>query len=392
MFCYMPFILLGAIFSVVLLDGVIPVYAKSFVYALSLTTKSFVVFLLPAVIFMLLFKTIVQFAGRATKLLFLIFAAVIGSNFLSTMISYQVGSLVYQLNLSIVAPLLEGEGLSPLWDFSLPSVIGNDVAIFAGIILGIVFSFFKTHLREKISLCFERWVAFLLRIFVSIIPVFLIGFLVKLVHDRVIVSIMSDYALIFAIVAAAQFGYILFLYLSANRFKIAGFLRSVKNMLPAGIAGFSSMSSAAAMPLTIVGAEKNMKDPNFARLSIPTTVNIHLIGDCFAIPIFAFAVMKSFGVAEPGFYTYLVFAVYFVMAKFSVAAIPGGGIIVMLPFLESCLGFNAEMASLITALYILFDPVITSANVLGNGAFSQGLSRLSDLVSSFSIRMRDAML
>ena len=108
---------------------------------------------------------------------------------------------------------------------------------------------------------------------------------------------------------------------------------------------------------------------------IPATVNIHLIGDCFAIPIFAFAVLKNFGMEDPGFIAYLAFAVYFVMAKFSVAAIPGGGIIVMLPVLESCLGFNPEMLSLITALYILFDPVITCANVLGNGGFAMVFSR-----------------
>jgi len=43
----------------------------------------------------------------------------------------------------------------------------------------------------------------------------------------------------------------------------------------------------------------------------------------------------------------------------------------MLPILESYLGFNADMLSLITALYILFDPAITCANVLGNGAFAK---------------------
>jgi len=61
-------------------------------------------------------------------------------------------------------------------------------------------------------------------------------------------------------------------------------------------------------------------------------------------------VMKNFGFDQPELWAYLTFAFYFVMAKFSVAAIPGGGIIVMLPILENCLGFNAEMMSLITAL------------------------------------------
>ena len=34
------------------------------------------------------------------------------------------------------------------------------------------------------------------------------------------------------------------------------------------------------------------------------------------------------------------------------------------------------MGSMITALYILFDPVITCANVLGNGGFAMALDRL----------------
>ncbi|AFB25901.1 cation:dicarboxylate symporter family transporter [Rickettsia rickettsii] len=81
----------------------------------------------------------------------------------------------------------------------------------------------------------------------------------------------------------------------------------------------------------------------------------------------AYAILKSYGLAEPTLFNYFTF--YFVLAKFSVAAIPGGRIIVMRPILEQYLGFNTNMMSLITALYILFDPVITCANVLGNGAF-----------------------
>jgi Na+/H+-dicarboxylate symporter len=85
--------------------------------------------------------------------------------------------------------------------------------------------------------------------------------------------------------------------------------------------------------------------------------------------------MKNFGLSEPTFAAYFIFALYFVMAKFSVAAIPGGGMIVMLPILESHLGFTSEMSLLITALYMMFDPIASGANVFGNGAFSQLLER-----------------
>jgi Na+/H+-dicarboxylate symporter len=141
-------------------------------------------------------------------------------------------------------------------------------------------------------------------------------------------------------------------------------------MAPALMGGAGTMSSAATMPLTLIGVEKNAKHPTLARSVIPMSVNNHLIGDCFAIPIFAFALLKNYGLAQPTFEVYFIFALFFVLAKFSVAAVPGGGILVMLPILQQYLGFTPPMLSLITALYVLFDPVITSANVMGNGAFA----------------------
>ncbi len=79
-------------------------------------------------------------------------------------------------------------------------------------------------------------------------------------------------------------------------------------------------------PLTIIGAKNNAANKDLARSVIPATVNIHLIGDCFATPILAFAILKSFGLNDPSIFNYMIFSFYFIMAKFSVAAIPGGGI------------------------------------------------------------------
>lgn len=375
MFHKMPFILIAIVAFLVMFQGFIPESAQSFMYALSLTIKSAIIFVLPLVIFMLLFKTLAKLANNATKAIIFILAGVCISNFISTMISYQVGAALYNMDLSIALPQ-DSVGLEPSWNFSLPKLIANDKAMFAGLFLGLMFSFFSAGLAEKISTVFDKVVNVVLKGIILVIPVFIAGFVVKLIHDKVMQNIVHDYAWIFILVALAQFTYVMFLYLVSSKFNLSKFSTSVQNMLPAGIAGFGSMSSAAAMPLTLVGAEKNTGNPDLTRLTIPATVNIHLIGDCFAIPIFAFAVMKNFGVAEPEFLTYLVFAFYFVLAKFSVAAIPGGGILVMLPILESQLGFTGGMSSMITALYILFDPVITCANVLGNGAFAMILSKI----------------
>lgn len=375
MFRKMPVILLAIILLIFSIERFMPIYLKQLIYSLSLSVKSVIIFILPVLIFMLLFKTISQLSRAATKMIFIVLIALCFSNLLSTMVSYQIGSILYRFDLSIALPT-DQITLMPIWSFALPKWIANDHAMFAGIFFGILFSLFKPSLSLKISLFFETAIHYMLSMLTYIIPIFISGFVIKLIHDQLIQTIVYDYSFIFILVAISQCIYISCIYLTSNKFCFKSSLHALKNMLPAVITGFSSMSSAAAMPFCIIGAEKNTRNPSLTRLSIPLTVNTHLIGDCFAIPIFAFAVMKNFGIAEPTFFGYVLFALYFVIAKFSVAAIPGGGIIVMLPILESQLGFTNEMSSLITALYILFDPVITCANILGNGGFTLALSKL----------------
>ncbi|MCD6039065.1 MAG: Sodium:dicarboxylate symporter family protein [Gammaproteobacteria bacterium] len=364
-----PLVLLAEMMIVSFLTPFMPLVIQQSFYALSLSIKASIIFLLPLIIFGLLFKTAVGLARQATTIILLVVGLVCLSNFTSTFLSHYVGARIYHFNMSLLLPKTGG-GLAPLWLFTLPKLIPNDKAMLAGIVLGIFFGNYMPSHAKKIAMQLETMINKLLSFIIYVIPFFIAGFIVKLASDGVIHMIVKDYSVIFAIVAVTQLAYIFSAYFMVNRFQLVCTLRSVRNMLPAALTGFSTMSSAAAMPFTIAGVKRNSKNSDLVSSIVPATVNIHLVGDCFAIPIFAYAVLKSFGFSEPTLAMYLVFTTYFVLAKFSVAAIPGGGIIVMLPILESYLGFNAEMLSLITALYILFDPVITCANVLGNGAFA----------------------
>ena len=378
MFRKMPFILVAIIVAIIFLDPIIPFKLKQVLYTISLNIKSLIILMLPFIIFGLLFKAAVMLSSSATKIIGLILILVCCSNFISTFLSHYVGIWIYNFDLSMLQPH-ESAGLTTLWSLDLPTLIENDKAMFAGIILGIISAILYPGKSEFIASKIEIYIGKLLAIFVYLIPLFVAGFVVKLQYDGVIGVIIKDYTAIFALIALAQFSYITLAYFVLNNFKIQKFLNNIKNMLPAAISGFSTMSSAASMPLTIIGAENNAQNKDIVACTIPATVNIHLVGDCFAIPIFAYAVLKSFGIAEPSLLDYSIFALYFVLAKFSVAAVPGGGIIVMLPILEAYMGFNAEMMSLITALYILFDPVITCANVLGNGAFAKMIDNIITL-------------
>lgn len=370
MFRKMPFILVAVILTAILLGPMLPIELKRALYSISLSIKDIIIFLLPLIIFGLLFKAVATLSSNATKIIIMILAFVCCSNFLSTFLSHYIGIWIYNFNLSMIVPS-GSDGLTGLWIYHLPKLITNDKSMFVGILLGIITAKLYPALAAKASAKIEIFFNKLLQMLVYFIPLFVAGFVIKLQYDGVISVIIRNYTTVFLFIALAQFGYILIAYYILNKCNFKAFMFNIKNMLPAAISGFSTMSSAVSMPLTIAGVENSTKNKDIARAVVPITVNIHLIGDCFAIPILAYAILKSFGMPEPTLLTYLIFTFYFVLAKFSVAAIPGGGIIIMLPILEGYLGFNAEMLSLITALYILLDPVITCANVLGNGGFAK---------------------
>ncbi len=375
MFSKMPFILALIILSIILLDSAIPFAIKQFLYTLSLSIKTIIVFVLPFIIFSLLFKTAVSLQSKGTNFILIILLAACCSNFISTFLSHYVGMWIFNFNLSLILPK-ESNTLEPLWTLEPIPLITNSQAMFLGLILGIVAAKFKPNEANIIAEKLKIFVDKILYVLIFIIPLFVIGFIIKLQYDGSLQMIAKDYTSIFIIVALAQSSYILFLYFILSNYKIKDCLYNLKNMLPAALAGFSTMSSAASIPMTIIGTESNLKNKSLASSIIPITVNIHLIGDCFAIPIFAYAILRNYGISEPSLINYLIFTFYFILAKFSIAAVPGGGIIVMLPILEHYLGFNAEMMSLITALYILFDPVVTCTNVLGNGALTKLIDKI----------------
>jgi Na+/H+-dicarboxylate symporter len=153
---------------------------------------------------------------------------------------------------------------------------------------------------------------------------------------------------------------------------------------------FGSMSSVSALPLSIKAAEKNLEDKENAGIIVPSVVNIHLVGDCFFIPMIALITMTSFGVKFPSIGEYIAFALHFVMAKFAVAAVPAGGVIVMIPIMQNCLGLTVEMTALITAIYVLFDPLITTCNVFGNASMAIVFDKITRLWKSNSIKTKKA--
>jgi len=146
-------------------------------------------------------------------------------------------------------------------------------------------------------------------------------------------------------------------------------------MIPAALTAFSTMSSIATMPITLGCIKKLIKDDNFSDFIVPSTVNIHQLGNNFAIVTISLSLLVINGKNIPSIYDFALFAIAFCLTKFSSVGIPGGAMLVALPVAQQFLNLTPEMISILATMYILQNPFITASNVISNGAFALIIKR-----------------
>jgi Na+/H+-dicarboxylate symporter len=368
----LPIQLVIVIFGAYFLSNILGLETIRVFFTISCGLKDILMGVLPFIIFSYITAAILSMEQRAPLLILSILLLVTLSNAITVLISYGIGVNLLPL-LSFGGDGLAGiqDSVTPLFSLPIPEILAPDQSMLLGIAIGLIFSFIKAPIVNASAEKMRHYVTvFLQKAFIPFLPLYVFGFILKMEYEGTLTILIKNSGHIFALLAVIIVLYLSLLYFVAGGFRVSRFFELVRNMLPAGITGFSTMSSAATMPVTLAATEKNMGDEQFADLVIPATVNIHLIGDALGIPILALAVLSLSGVPLPSFEDYLLFTVYFCLAKFSVAGIPGGGIIVMLPILQKYLHLTPEMATLMTTIYIVQDPIFTSANVMGNGAFA----------------------
>lgn len=363
-------ILLATLILPIVFGSQIPVEVKSICYALSLSIKTVLEFVLPFIIFSFIFYCLSNLQKGALFFVFLLITCVFISNFTALMVGYSSGYIGLNLlhfTATAVNPSLQ---LSPAWYFHLTKLISNDIALLWGFSIGIFFSIMPNTTAKKVAIKLN-WLAntFLKKIFIPILPIFILGFIFKLEHEHLLTISLTLYGPILILIIITQWLYICSWYLIASQFSMKQFCSYFKNVLPASLTGFSTISSAAAMPVLLLATEKNMHDPDQAKMLVPAIINIHTIGSAIGIPILSLATLITFGMPMPSMSVFIIFALYTALAKYAVAGVPGGVIIVVAPLLEAHLGFTSDMIGLITAIYLICDPFGTTANVTANGIF-----------------------
>ena len=337
---------------------------------ISICLKSLLLFFIPFLIFSGTAMAFASLKDNGLWFIVTIMGVIITSNFLNLMFSGFVGCYVipYFTHLTQQPPLnTEPIVIQPYFYCNLPQVLPNAWALIGGVSSGILSAFFGLPKFMKFVQHIHRFtMGFMMQIFIPTLPLFLMGFVLKLLVEGQMFNFIHSNGSSCAIMIGFLIFYLSIWWYAAHRCSKLPAITLLKNIFPAMVTGATTMSSAAALPFSIEAATKNTKDPVLVNAVMPISINFHMVGDTICIPILAIIILNSFSCPMPTLSTYLIFGICFVLNKFAGAGIPGGTIMVSLPILQHYLGFSEEMLALIAAFYMLIDPITTTGNVTAN--------------------------
>lgn len=351
------------ILTYTLLSGGIPLDIKNFLYSSSLFIKAILSWVLPFTVFIYIVYTVASFGKGALRFIIFLIIFEFASNFISIWYGYLSANIFSKIRCTSL-PFVDSDSLTQNFSFPLrkPEWLSSDKGVFAGIVTGLMIR------RNEFVIKMKGFADFVLtKIFSKLLPLFVLGIYANMHHKHMIQSIVYDYGAITLQLVTTIYLYIFLVYFIASGLNIRKTVEMLKNMLPAWVMGFTTGCSLSTMPLTISCMSKNAKDPELARGIIPATTNVQQVGDCIMMSFIWCFIYAQFYGELPSLYKWMSFSVLFTLARFTVTAVVGGAVFILLPLVESELNFGPEMISIFITLNMLFDPIVTSSNILGNG-------------------------
>lgn len=363
------FQLIFAIFLASYFYSSLSVDAIRFFLTISSCLKELLIFILPFLLFSFLSVALSAIAQNGMSFVFLLIGVVFSSNFINILVSGSFGFFILsdRITTNVIS---ENIAISPLFSLGIPEFASTTTALIAGFIIGVLNSFYPNkYISFFIKLIHGYVMKFMKNFFVPLLPIFVSGFLLKLFAEGRMTGFVKTNSYICLMICGFLLFYLLLWLFFAASFKKDKAVEILRNTFPAIITAFSTMSSAAALPLSLAAAEKNTKDKILADTVMPLTLNFHMVGDTIIVPILAMTVMIAFNHPLPSFHNFIMFGIFFVLNKFAGGGVPSGTIMVTVPVLKSYLGFDDAMIAFTIAFYGVIDPIATAGNVAANNFF-----------------------
>ena len=264
--------------------------------------------------------------------------------------------------------------LKPFIEFKMAPIFDVTTALIISFILGIGISATQSEgLKQGFADFGEIIEKLRATVIIPLLPFYILGVFMNITASGEVFKILKIFAMVFVIIIIIQ-------YFVAGTLNARNPFKMLVNILPAYMTAIGTQSSAATIPVTLRSTKKMGVDKNIANFTIPLFATIHLSGSTITLTTCASAVFwLQNGAAFPSAAVMIKFILLLGVTMVAAPGVPGGGVMAALGLLQSVLGFNEIMLSLMIALYITQDSFGTACNISGDGALSAIVDKLNKL-------------
>ena len=234
--------------------------------------------------------------------------------------------------------------LKPFIEFKMTPIFDVTTALIISFILGIGISATQSEgLKQGFADFGEIIEKLLATVIIPLLPFYILGVFMNITASGEVFKILKIFAMVFVIIIIMHVIIIIIQYFVAGTVNGRNPFKMLVNILPAYMTAIGTQSSAATIPTTCASAVFWLQN----------------------------------GAAFPSAAVMIKFILLLGVTMVAAPGVPGGGVMAALGLLQSVLGFNEIMLSLMIALYITQDSFGTACNISGDGALSAIVDKLN---------------
>ncbi|WLR51370.1 dicarboxylate/amino acid:cation symporter [Bacillus tianshenii] len=343
---------------------------------------NFLGFAIPLIIIGFIAPGIGQMGRGAGKLLSLTAGIAYLSTVIAGTLAFGTGSFLFPKFLQTGAFLENIENpeevlLSPFFEVEMQPIMDVMTALLLSFTLGLGIAALKSDALQNVMIDFRSIIEKLISvIIIPLLPFHIFGIFANMTHGGQVAAIMSTFAKVFVVIIALHIVMLMIQYTTAGILARKNVFSLLKTMMPAYFTALGTQSSASTIPVTLRQTKKNGIRERIADFVVPLCATIHLSGSTITLVSCSMAVMFLNG-QTPTFATLFPFILMLGVTMIAAPGVPGGAVMAALGLLQSMLGFNETMVSLMIALYLAQDSLGTACNVTGDGAIATIVDKLS---------------
>ena len=344
--------------------------------------SNFLGFFVPVLIFALIAPAIAGLGRGAGKWLGVTAGVAYGSTIISGLIAWGTASALYPTLLagkSLVTDVADPEagGLTPYFSVEMPPPLEVMSALLLAFVVGLSMTAVKS---DNLYNVLEELNAMVLKVVttfvIPLLPVYIFGTFLNLGMNENFGDTMAAMGVVLVLSIVMTLVIVLLQYLLAGAVAGVNPFTALKNMLPAYFTALGTSSSAATIPVTYESTLKNKVEEEVAGFVVPLCATIHLSGSMMKITLYALSIVYMANLDITGGQI-IGFILLLGIMMIAAPGVPGGAIMAAVGLLQSNLGFDESMVSLMIASYIVVDSFGTAANVTGDGAIALIVNKLA---------------